>query len=177
MPTLSFAAWRHRRSASRKGRAAPTRGALERSAFTLILLGLAALAFVPGAPLAALFCAALLMIPAAIVSRQPQPPLYTRAWNLATILLLALGFFFTEWTVEGSLRTLSYLCAFFRLAKASITAARDYCTSAPHAHDVLLAPRHFPRPAALRPALLAFLGSASASGAIAWCPGAPGRDG
>jgi len=96
----------------------PGRRALEFSTFILILLGLCALALIPQAPRAVALGTALLLIPGAIVSRQPQSKAYSRAWNVATLLFMALAMGFTRWTLDSALQTLANLCCFLYIQKA-----------------------------------------------------------
>lgn len=99
----------------------------EATAYTLILLGFLVLTLVPGVSGGVLLAATLLLIPSAILSRQPNPPLYTRAWNLATLLFMAASLVFARWNQSAAILTLAHLCIFLQIHKAyNYRAPRDY---------------------------------------------------
>ncbi len=100
---------------------------LETTTFLLTLLGLAALGSIGDVPRIVLFTAAMLLIPGAILSRHPNPLLYSRAWNLATLLFLAGSLVFARWNVSSAIQTLAHLCVFLLLHKIfNYRHPRDY---------------------------------------------------
>jgi len=82
---------------------------------------------VAGVSSGVLFGAALLLIPGGILSRQPNPPLYTRAWNLATLLFMVASLVFSRWNEQTAILTLAHLCVFLQIHKAfNYRTPRDY---------------------------------------------------
>lgn len=100
---------------------------LESTSYSLFLLGFITLGMVPGVSNGALWAAALLLIPGAILSRQPNPSLYGRAWNLATLLFMLGSLAFARWNQSTAIQTLAHLCVFLQIHKAfNYRTPRDY---------------------------------------------------
>ena len=96
----------------------PWRGVLEMSSRGLALIGFAGAALVEGVPSAAALAGALLLLPAAYLSRQPNAAPYQAAWNLATLLFVSVSLLFNRWTLSSTLQTLATLCCFLQLHRA-----------------------------------------------------------